>query len=109
MDSCSTPASAAAMHANLTPRTTRVTHTAHGDGARPHRRWCSGRTALRLHGVCVPSPPVRTAPLSAHCMASGGKPPANATGGSDVLNPSPPLRSRLRQCCCLAQAYSRET
>eukprot|EP00965_Chrysotila_dentata_P158149 5224950-Pleurochrysis_carterae.AAC.1 len=34
-DCCSTPTSAAAMHANPTPRTTRVTRTAHGSGARP--------------------------------------------------------------------------
>eukprot|EP00965_Chrysotila_dentata_P041633 1380749-Pleurochrysis_carterae.AAC.1 len=48
MDSCITPASAAALHANPTPRTTRVTRTAHGNGARSHHRWCFGRSALRL-------------------------------------------------------------
>eukprot|EP00965_Chrysotila_dentata_P101000 3336407-Pleurochrysis_carterae.AAC.5 len=67
MDSCSTPASAAAMHATPTPRMTRVTRTAHGNGARPHYRWLFGRTALRFYVVCVPSTPVCTAPLSAHC------------------------------------------
>eukprot|EP00965_Chrysotila_dentata_P068594 2266974-Pleurochrysis_carterae.AAC.1 len=35
VDNCSTPAPAAAMHANPTPRTTRVTRTAYGNGARP--------------------------------------------------------------------------
>eukprot|EP00965_Chrysotila_dentata_P016123 534391-Pleurochrysis_carterae.AAC.1 len=49
MDSCNTPVSAAAMHANPTPRTTRVTRTAHDNGARLYRRWSFGRTALHLH------------------------------------------------------------
>eukprot|EP00965_Chrysotila_dentata_P043723 1453820-Pleurochrysis_carterae.AAC.2 len=57
VDSCSKPASVAAMHNTPTPRTTRVTRTAHGDGARPHRSWFLVALKLRLHAVCVPSPP----------------------------------------------------
>eukprot|EP00965_Chrysotila_dentata_P181408 5987640-Pleurochrysis_carterae.AAC.1 len=35
LDGCNTPATAAAMHITATPRTTRVTRTAYGNGARP--------------------------------------------------------------------------
>eukprot|EP00965_Chrysotila_dentata_P013553 449562-Pleurochrysis_carterae.AAC.1 len=75
------------MHATPTPRTTRVTRTAHGNGARHCHLWCLSLHCTRLCAVCVPLPPARTAPLSTRtALASGGKPPANATGGSDALN-----------------------
>eukprot|EP00965_Chrysotila_dentata_P039818 1322774-Pleurochrysis_carterae.AAC.2 len=57
MDSCSTPASAAAMHATPMPKKTRVTRTAHGNGVRPHQLWCLHLHCIRPNAVCVPSPP----------------------------------------------------
>eukprot|EP00965_Chrysotila_dentata_P136111 4499832-Pleurochrysis_carterae.AAC.1 len=81
------------MHATPTPKTTRVTRTAYGkNGARPGHLWC----LMSLHctrpcAVCVTSPPALTVPLSAHCIGLRGTPPVNVTGGSDALNPSPPV------------------
>eukprot|EP00965_Chrysotila_dentata_P095466 3155273-Pleurochrysis_carterae.AAC.1 len=74
MDSCSTPASAAAMHANPTPRTTRVTHTARATV----RASTVGGVLVALHSAfmlfaCPQRRPVRTAPLSAHCNGLRGQ------------------------------------
>eukprot|EP00965_Chrysotila_dentata_P175414 5789968-Pleurochrysis_carterae.AAC.2 len=79
------------MHATSKPRTTRVTRTAYGNGARPGHLWCLRLHYTRLWAVCVTSPPAHTAPLSAHALASGGTPPPKATGSSNALNPSPPV------------------
>eukprot|EP00965_Chrysotila_dentata_P137206 4538287-Pleurochrysis_carterae.AAC.1 len=76
---------------------TRVTRAAYGNGARPCHLRCLSMHRTRLCAVCVPSLPARTAPLSNNALASGGKPPANATGGSDALLTRRPLRSRQRQ------------
>eukprot|EP00965_Chrysotila_dentata_P144932 4786078-Pleurochrysis_carterae.AAC.3 len=50
MDCFSTPASAAAMHATPTPRTTCVTHTACGSGVRPGHLW---RLSLHCRRPCA--------------------------------------------------------
>eukprot|EP00965_Chrysotila_dentata_P096314 3183001-Pleurochrysis_carterae.AAC.1 len=61
------------MHANPTPRTTRLTRTADGNGARPCHFWCLRPHRTRLCADCVPSEPVRTAPLSTHCTGLRGQ------------------------------------
>eukprot|EP00965_Chrysotila_dentata_P259287 6213509-Pleurochrysis_carterae.AAC.1 len=78
---------------------TRETHTAHGNGARPHSRWCFGRTARRLYAICAPSPPARTAPLSAHCKGLRGQAVGERNRRQRRAQPYStrrPLRSRLR-------------
>eukprot|EP00965_Chrysotila_dentata_P225055 6194541-Pleurochrysis_carterae.AAC.2 len=52
MDSCSTSAPAAAMHATPMPRTTRVTRKAHGSGARAHHKWCMCPLRTRPRAAC---------------------------------------------------------
>eukprot|EP00965_Chrysotila_dentata_P160815 5310764-Pleurochrysis_carterae.AAC.1 len=53
VNSCSTPALDAAMHDTPTPRTTHVTRTAYGNGARPCNLWCLRLHRTRLCAVCV--------------------------------------------------------
>eukprot|EP00965_Chrysotila_dentata_P008457 275524-Pleurochrysis_carterae.AAC.3 len=53
MDSYSTPASVAAMHATPMPRRTRVMRTAHGNGARPHRPTTVLAPALHSSKHCL--------------------------------------------------------
>eukprot|EP00965_Chrysotila_dentata_P067388 2230278-Pleurochrysis_carterae.AAC.1 len=73
VDGCSTPAPAAAMHTAPTPRTTRVTRTAYGNGARPCHLWCLSLHWTRLCAVCVTSPPASTAPRSTDCIGLKGQ------------------------------------
>eukprot|EP00965_Chrysotila_dentata_P105326 3478588-Pleurochrysis_carterae.AAC.1 len=61
------------MHATPTPKTKRVTRTAYGNGTRPCDLWCLRQHCTRLCAACVPSPPVRTAPLSTHCTGLRGQ------------------------------------
>eukprot|EP00965_Chrysotila_dentata_P079880 2634484-Pleurochrysis_carterae.AAC.2 len=73
MDSCSTPASAAAMHATSMPRTTRVTRTAHGNGASaPSIDGACARTTFAFMLFARPRRSLRTAPLSTHCTGLRG-------------------------------------
>eukprot|EP00965_Chrysotila_dentata_P047287 1569465-Pleurochrysis_carterae.AAC.1 len=45
------------MHATPMPRTTRVTRTVYGNGARPHRHWSRRMYRTRPCAVCVTPPP----------------------------------------------------
>eukprot|EP00965_Chrysotila_dentata_P136698 4521070-Pleurochrysis_carterae.AAC.1 len=72
-------------------RTTCVTRKAHGSGVRAHHQWCMCPHRTRPRAACEPSPPAPHG-ASEHTLhwPEGGTPPANATGGNDALNASPP-------------------
>eukprot|EP00965_Chrysotila_dentata_P054660 1814700-Pleurochrysis_carterae.AAC.1 len=60
------------MHATSTPRTTRLTCIAYGNGAHPGHLWCLRLHCTRPYAVCVTSPPEHAGPLSAHCIGLTG-------------------------------------
>eukprot|EP00965_Chrysotila_dentata_P146877 4849378-Pleurochrysis_carterae.AAC.1 len=105
---CSTPAPSAATNATPTPRTTRVTRTACGNGARPCHLPPVPELALHTPLRCLGDLTARPHGASEHALHW---PRRQAAGERDRrqrrAQPVAPQRSRLRQCCCLAQAYSR--
>eukprot|EP00965_Chrysotila_dentata_P097157 3211213-Pleurochrysis_carterae.AAC.1 len=62
------------MHATPMPRTTRVTRTEYGNGARPHRPWSRRMHRTRPCAVVCPHRFLRAAPLSTHCIGRSGQP-----------------------------------